>query len=242
MAKRKLLYASVASVLSLTLAGQFVCSPVFAEGPVNISIVEVVNDGGGGYKPWEDITGAMPGMTYSAIPRVKNDGMVPVPVRMCLSESAVNATGESIALPANAFGINIGDGWTLDNNESGNPDDPASGNCYKYNNELAVGDVTEPIFTEVALNSSLGNEYNNSTFNLHLEATAVGDEPAPVNPDDPGTNPGTTDDVNSPDTGSNTYSYLEIVSPVLISAGSITIFAVIAYIIRYCLRRRSNTK
>ena len=57
MANKSKLYVSLASVLSLTLASQFVYSPVFAEGPVDIEIVEVVEDGSGGFKPWEDIVG-----------------------------------------------------------------------------------------------------------------------------------------------------------------------------------------
>ena len=169
MTKREMYFGMICALVSAT-SGSFVGSPVFAEGPVDISIVELVDDGSGGYKPWEDITGAIPGMTYSAIPRVRNDGTVSTDVRMCLSESAVNAAGDSIALPANTFGINIGSGWNLDNEGVANITDPASGNCYKYSGELAVGDVTEPLFTEVMLSSVLGNEYKNSTFSLHLEA------------------------------------------------------------------------
>ena len=216
------------------LMGLFVCSPVFANGPVDISIVEKVDAGSEGYKEWQDIVGAMPGETYSAIPRVKNDGSVPVAVRMCLSESATNAEGETINLPANTFGIVIGDGWTLDSASGGNPGDPASGNCYNYNAELAVGETTEPLFTEVTLSSELGNAFENSTFNLHLEAEAVGgDAPAPV-PD----TPETPDVPSSPDTGVNTFSYFANISPVLISVGAITLFAVVAYALRDLVRKK----
>ena len=90
---------------ALSLTGCFISSPVFAEGPVDISMIELVDDGTGEYKPWEDIVGAMPGMTYSAIPRVKNNGDVEVSVRMCLSQSATDSGGGSIMLPANTFGI-----------------------------------------------------------------------------------------------------------------------------------------
>ena len=204
MTKRSL-FGAMAGVLALTLAGQFIYSPVFAENPANISIVEVAEDGSGGYKAWEDITGAMPGMTYSAIPRVRNDGSVAVSVRMCLSESATNASGDSIELPVNTFGINTNSGWTLDNEGAANSADPASGNCYKYDTELAVGDMTEPLFTEVTLSGALGNEYENSTFNLHLNATATSsDLPEPVNPDNPEVTPGKADTASSPDTGGNT--------------------------------------
>ena len=214
------------AALSCVVTGCFVCSPVFAENPVDISIVEVVDDGAGGYKSWEDITGAMPGMTYSAIPRVRNDGLAVVDVRMCLSESAVNAAGETIVLPANTFGIVINEHWVIDDAESTDATDPAVGNCYKYDTELAVGAMTEPIFNEVSLNSELGNEYENNTFNLHLVAEAVGGE-APT-PDEP--------TPAEPDTGFNTVSYFDIVSPVFFSTVAIATFAIVACVIRYLHR------
>lgn len=234
MTERRML-GVMAGALAVALGGQFVYSPVFAEnGPVDISIVELVDDGSGGYKPWEDITGAMPGETYSAIPRVRNDGSISVDVRMCLSESATNVGGETINLLANTFGILINENWTLDNSGVSNPGDPAAGNCYDYNNKLAVGEVTEPLFTSVTLSSELGNEYENSTFNLHLEAEATGDEiptPTPDTPESP-------DTPSSPDTGGNAFSYLANISPVLISAGAIILFAVIAYTIRDLVKKK----
>lgn len=196
----------VSLVSALMLVGSFSCFPVFADGPVNISIVETVDDGAGGYKNWEDITGAMPGMTYSAIPRVRNDGVMPVSVRMCLSESATDALGNSINLPANTFGIDIDSRWVLDSESSKDPSDPAVGNCYDYNAMLEPGAMTEPIFTEVRLSSELGNEYENSTFGLHLDAEAKGD--LPVEPDNP----------NSPDTGANSAREAFLINSGLIFA------------------------
>lgn len=225
------MFSVMAGATAVVLGSQFVYSPVFAENPVNISIVELVDDGSGGYRPWEDITGAMPGETYSAIPRVRNDGSVEVDVRMCLSESATNRAGETIGLMANTFGLVIGGDWSLDTTVASNPGDPAAGNCYNYGKKLAVGEVTEPLFSSVTLSRELGNEYKNSTFNLHLDAEATGDVgPTPPSPVDPDT-PDAPEDVNpeSPDTGANTFSYLANISPVLISLGGIILFATIAY-------------
>ena len=176
MTMKKMITVSAASVLTFVGAGQFVCSPVFANGPVDISIVEKVDDGSGGYKDWEDITDAMPGVTYSAIPRVKNDGSTAVEVRMCLSESAKSSDGGSISLRPNTFGIEINGNWELEKG-SKNASDPAKGNCYRYNSKIAVGEVTEPLFSEVTLSPELGNEYQGATFNLHLDAYAAEEFP-----------------------------------------------------------------
>ncbi len=192
MIKKKLFGIGIAGVLVAGLASSLVGFPVFADGPVNISIVEMVDDGAGGYKNWEDITGAMPGMTYSAIPRIINDGSVAVPIWVCLSESVMNGAGETVILPSNTFGIIINPNWSL-NETVGNASDPASGNCYKYNKQIEPGEFTEPVFTEVTLNPNLGNEHQNATFSLHIDAYASDEEPMPE--PEPEGEPG------SPDTG-----------------------------------------
>lgn len=217
------------AVLSCVVAGCFVCSPVFADGPVNISIIEVVDDGNGGYKAWEDITDAMPGMTYSAIPRVKNDGAEAVSIQMCLSQSVKDVDGNEKVSPVKAFEVNINPNWTFDAEGSNDKD------CYNYNVKLPVGEMTEPLFTEVTLSGSVGNGYENNTFGLHLDAEATGEEYPPVpEPDDPGA----SDIPSSPDTGGNTFSYLANISPVLISGGAITLFAVVACVIRDLAKKK----
>ena len=178
----------ISSVAISVLAGGFVAFPVFAESPVNISIVEMGDDGAGNLiSEWQDITGAMPVMTYNAVPRIKNDGTETVTVRMCLSESGVDAEGNVITLENGTFAIDINDAyWTKDvgSDEGGTVSSPIDV-CYKYNAELMTGEATEPLFSKVSLSSELGNEYKNATFNLHLYAEAIGDipEPAPTNPD-----------------------------------------------------------
>lgn len=181
MIQNKVFSACLAGILTAGFASGFVCFPVFADNPVDIHIVEVVDDGSGELKPWEDITGAMPGMTYSAIPRVRNSGAIPANIRMCLSESAVNATGDSIILPANTFGITINDNWKIEND--GDASDPASGNCYRYNALLNVGELTEPLFSEVTISPNLENEYQGATFSLHIDAYAESEEETPEESD-----------------------------------------------------------
>lgn len=224
MANKSKLYVSLASVLSLTLASQFVYSPVFAEGPVDIEIVELVEDGSGGFKPWEDIVGAMPGASYSAIPRVRNVGEVPAMVRMCLTQSATDTSGSAVVLPTRAFEIEINQNWALES-ITPNSDDPASGNCYNYNSVLEVGAVTEPIFSEVVLSGELGNEFKNCTFNLYLTADATeNNQPASM--------------PSNPDTGVATNSEpLTTTNTVFLSIGLAVLIGMVIYLIRNSFRK-----
>ncbi|MBR0460543.1 hypothetical protein IJI91_00920 [Candidatus Saccharibacteria bacterium] len=197
---------------------------------MDIDIVEMVNDGSGSLKPWQDITDAMPGMTYSAIPRVKNNGsMLAEEVRMCLSESATNSGGGTIVLPANTFGININStNWLLDNDGTANPADPATGNCYKYNSNLASGAITEPLFSEVTLSPALGNEYQGATFNLHIEAWAKADSPD------------TTNTTENPDTGVNTAEG-SFVSAIPYILGGLALLVVLIHLLRVVFRKGKRT-
>lgn len=228
MKKREVLSLIVAS--SLFVANGFVCSPVFAESPVDIEIVEKVDDGEGGYKPWEDITNAMPGMTYSAIPQIRNIGEMEARIMVCLSESAENSDGASVALPSNTFQISVNPHWLIDA-DSTDPSDPASGNCYNYDSLLQVGEMTEPVFTEVILSGNLGNEFKNSTFSLHIDAISRSDvDPVPPTPEP-------TPEPDSPDTGINTWmgEYASYVGITFLSAG---VIAMIVTLIRRKIIRK----
>ena len=227
MTRKELFGISMVGALAVT--GSFSCFSVFADSLVDISIVEMVDDGAGGYKPWEDIVGAMPGEVYSAIPRVRNDGSLPASVKICLAESGIDAMGNEIELDDGTFAIDINDElWTKESGEGtgGSVTSPIMA-CYKYNAELAVGAMTEPLFYEVSLSGGLGNEHKNNMFSLHLSAEAVGGE-APT-PDEP--------TPAEPDTGFNTVSYFDIVSPVVFSAGGIIVFAAVTCAIRYIYKK-----
>lgn len=229
MTKRNILSAVVCGV-ALIISG-LVSVPVLAEGPVDIQIVEMGDDGVGNLiEEWQDITGAMPGTTYNAVPRIQNKGTVVASVRMCLAESGVDATGNVIELDEGTFAIDVNDEyWTLDAGEDdgGSVSSPIAV-CYKYNTELSAGSVTEPLFSEVTLSSELGNEHKNATFNLHLYAEAVGEkldesEVIPANPD----------------TGANTnLEPLTTVWYVSLSVGLAALIGMITYLIAKSLRKK----
>lgn len=215
-------------MMALVMAGGFICSPVFAEGPVDITIVEKGDDGSGGIiSEWQDIAGAMPGMTYNAVPQVRNDGTITVPVTMCLTESGKDGEGKDIVLDPKTFQIDINDGhWTkMSGEDSGGAVASPILVCYKHNTELAPGELTEPLFHEVHLSEELGNEHQNATFTLHLDAYAGED----VSEDDP-----TVVTPEEPDTGAFTNSEpLTVGGYVVLSLG-----AVILTILVFCLLKR----
>lgn len=227
MASKQIFSLGAVSVLTLGLCG-FVGFPVFAEGPVDISIVELVDDGGGTYRPWEDITGAMPGETYSAIPRVQNNGPATVSVRMCLSESATSPTGESLSLPAHTFELDINSHWVVDDASGANATDPAAGNCYKYDSALVTGALTEPLFTAVTLSPALRNEHQGATFSLHLEAIAVEDsQDSPSSPVEPSSQPG------RPDTGAATATEsFNAANTILYALGAAALIVLAIHLVR----------
>ena len=236
MAKKSIFGICAASALTVGFVGGFMGCPVFAEGPVDISIVEKVNDGTGNYKDWEDITDAMPGMNYSAIPQVKNNGTMAVPVTMCITESGMDEVGNVIELDAGTFQIDINDEhWVkISGEDSGGTVSSPIVVCYKYNSELAVGEITEPLFYEVYLSERLGNEHHNATFRLHLDAYAG--EEKPVDEETEG-----SEEVlpNNPNTGEFTNSEpLTTTGYVFLSLGAVTLIGMIIYMLQKTFRRK----
>ena len=231
-------------LLSSALAGSFVCCPVFAEGKADISIVELMDDGSGELRPWEDIVNAMPGETYSAIPRVRNDGTESVKIKMCLSESSVSSTGEPIALPPNTFGITINEHWNAEND--GDTSDPASGNCYNYESKVNPGDITEPLFSEVSLNGELGNDFQGNTFSLHLDAYAETEDESQEEPsegsEDDGSEGSATDggSPSNPDTGTmtNNEKMSSVVSFIPYFLGSAALIVLMIHLVRSFIKAK----
>lgn len=183
-----------------------------AESPVNIEIVELVDDGAGNYTPWVDIVGAMPGETYSAIPRVLNAGSISANVELCVTESGVDAGGDAVDVPDKIFEIiyNLTDWAKRDD-----------ANCYDYRTALAPGKMTEPLFTEVTISDELGNPCENATFILHLAAEGIGDLPT------------------EPDTGDNTKALTDRLLEIFpIFAGALVVAILATFFGATAIKRR----
>lgn len=165
--KRKLLILSVLAICIATLAAGTLAyftsegkaHNVLTTGGVEIAVQEWADEEK--TKPFEDLTGIMPGMTVTKIAEIKNTGASDAWVRVKV-EKNIKLQGEGTPDTALVeLNLNLTD-WTLGED----------GYLY-YNKVLKPGEVTEPFFTAVTFNVTMGNEYQNATATVDVAAQAV---------------------------------------------------------------------
>lgn len=165
--KRKLLILSVLAICIATLAAGTLAyftsegkaHNVITTGGVEITVQEWADEEK--TKPFEDVTGIMPGMTVTKIAEIKNTGASDAWVRVKV-EKNIKLQGEGTPDTALVeLNLNLTD-WTLGED----------GYLY-YDKALKPGEVTEPIFTAVTFNVTMGNEYQNATATVDVAAQAV---------------------------------------------------------------------
>ena len=165
--KRKLLILSVLAICIATLAAGTLAyftseekaHNVITTGGVEIAVQEWADEEK--TKPFEDLTGIMPGMTVTKIAVIKNTGASDAWVRVKV-EKNIKLQGEGTPDAALVeLNLNLTD-WTLGED----------GYLY-YNKVLKPGEVTEPLFTAVTFNVTMGNEYQNATATVDVAAHAV---------------------------------------------------------------------
>ena len=165
--KRKLLILSVLAICIATLAAGTLAyftaegkaHNVITTGGVKITVQEWADEEK--TKPFEDLTGIMPGMTVTKIAEIKNTGASEAWVRVKVeknirlqAEVEVNPNPDLVELTLNA-------------------DWEARDGYYYYKKALKPGEVTAPIFSAVTFNASMGNEYQNATATVDVQAQAV---------------------------------------------------------------------
>lgn len=170
MNKRKILVlALVVCCLAIAATGSlayFTASEqahnVITSGSVAIELQELMTDpeDSGELIPFENAVGVLPGAEISKIVQVENTGSADAWVRISL-EKAIELTGEGqadldlIVLDLNEDDWTEQDGW------------------YYYNTALKPGETTEPLFTTVTFKAEMGNEYQDSTATIDVNAQAV---------------------------------------------------------------------
>ena len=165
--KRKVLILSVLAILIAILAANTLAyftadtkaHNVITSGGVSIKLNEWANEAR--TEKFEDKTGVMPGAEVTKIVEVENVGTGTAWVRVQVVLD-VYAEGGKEQLPP--------DPVTLDFNET---DWTYQDGYYYYNKPLAPGETTEPLFTSVAFDDQMGNEYQSSTAHVDVNAYAV---------------------------------------------------------------------
>lgn len=138
---------------------------IITSGSVAIDLEELTDqlDQEGAAIPFEDLHGVMPGTRVSKIVQVTNTGTAEAFLRVRVDVAIIlqdGVTGE-VDLSLITIDYNL-EQWT--DGEDG---------YYYYNEPLAPGETTVPLFTTVAFADTMGNLYQNSTALVDVEAYAV---------------------------------------------------------------------
>ena len=172
--KRKILILSVLAILVAILAANTLAyftadtkaHNVITTGDVAIQLNEWADEAR--TKKFESPVGVMPGAEVTKIVEVENVGTGSAWVRVELTVEVWMGDEYEEELPAehvhlmygDTVGCNTTDWWDQDG-------------YYYYNKPLAPGETTEPLFTSVAFDDQMGNEYQNSTAHVDVNAYAV---------------------------------------------------------------------
>ena len=155
--------ACLSIVASGTLAyftAQETAHNVITSGGVDIQLNEFSERGNEELVPWQDVDGVMPGAEISKIVTVKNTGASDAWVRIKVEKTVILASGDK-GKPE-VMELDIKDAfWTEQDG------------YYYYNDPLAPGETTPPLFTTVTFAPEMGNEYQGSTAHIDVKADAV---------------------------------------------------------------------
>ena len=170
MKKRLLAVALAVVCLSLAAYGtvayftaEDIAANVITAGNIRIELQETaVPESGGDPVPFEDLIGVMPGAEVSKIVEVKNAGDKTAYIRIRLEKNLTLAEGRTGEPDINLIGLNIDtESWT------------EKDGYYYYNEPLAAGQSTRPLFTAVTFSKDMSDLYQNSKAKIMVCAGAV---------------------------------------------------------------------
>lgn len=156
-----ILAITVATLASTTLAyfnAENTAHNVITTSGVEIEIQEWADEDK--TEEFEDLSGVMPGATETKIAEVKNTGGAPAWIRVKIEKKIELKEDGEVDLDLVKLDIDT-DNWT------------EKGGWYYYNTAVPAGAVTEPIFTTVTFDTTMGNEYQNSKATVTVYAQAV---------------------------------------------------------------------
>lgn len=163
---------------------------VITSGGIDVEIVETTDEidpETGKPRPFEDVSGVMPGGKVSKIVTVVNkdnssESWIRVWVNIAISEPGnpiLNPTIKNLPLTITNAAGEVIDVVTLDiNGEDWVQDEDY---YYYYKTPVAPSEVTEPLFENVKFAPEMGNEYQNCKvlIDIHAEAVQTANNPIP---------------------------------------------------------------
>ena len=174
-AKRRLFTRSIISVIALIVITVILFSAqtvayfsdkvktnevAITAGNLDIELFEMM-ESGNGQVVYQDPLRVMPATAVSKIVTVKNTGSLPVYVRIRIDKKIETAN-------------EVPDDWKhLIECDFNTSDWTFKDGYYYYNEALASGEVTEPLFQTVLFSAKMGNEFTNSTIYLVVTSEAT---------------------------------------------------------------------
>lgn len=165
--KRKLLILSVVVICLASLAAgtlayfnkEDTVHNVITTGGIDIKINEWADEEK--KTPFEDLDGIMPGQTETKIVEIENIGASAAYIAVKVEKSITLNNGEKAA---NTDAVSIDINTTYWTEKDG---------YYYYKTAVQPGDITEPLFTTVSFDKTMGNEYQKCTVTIDVNAYAV---------------------------------------------------------------------
>ncbi len=168
--KNKLLLAAVTVIILSMLAtgtlayftAEDTAHNVITSGNVAIDLLEWADSDRTDPFPAEGVSGVMPGTQVTKVVEVKNTGLNEAWIRVSVLKSITLAEGVQGDVDLSLVQLDINDEkWT------------EKDGYYYYNEAVKPGQTTEPLFTAVTFDTTMGNLYQLSTANVEVLAQAV---------------------------------------------------------------------
>ncbi|WP_434309998.1 hypothetical protein [Hominifimenecus sp. rT4P-3] len=136
---------------------------VITSGGIEIELREWADEEKTTLFPENGVSGVMPGTAVTKIVEAKNTGSSAAWVRVSVEKAIMFSDGVEGDVDLDLIALDFDETrWTL--GEDG---------YYYYQEALAPGAVTGPLFTAVSFDSSVGNLYQNSTVTVDVTVYAV---------------------------------------------------------------------
>lgn len=171
--KYKILVISIIIFLLSLLCGisvayyttDIVATNVITSGSVDIEIFESYNLSDIDRVPYNSQVNVLPDNTRSKIVDIKNTGLSPIYLRVCIDDTIVKQNNESENDTSSLIKYDINtDKWIEHNG------------YYYYKTCLMPDEFTSPLFTTVYFDKSIDNQYMKSIVNINIIAEATQSE------------------------------------------------------------------